>query len=93
MDDDINKIIERIEEILLNPANEPIDMLGSYIVGATIVRDDIGRYYEKYPLLERVADLGADLETLGGSKHADGVLREIKIKFEELKSQVETKNS
>lgn len=88
MKDEILNIISRIENILQNPRGETADMLGSYIVGATIVRDDIEQYYKKYPLLEEVAELGADLETLGDSKHAEVVLNEINEKFRILKNTI-----
>ena len=88
MNDEITSIIERIEDILDNSRNETADMLGSYIVGATFVRDDIEQYYEKYPLLEGIAELGAELETLGGSEHAGIVLGEIHDKFRLLKKQI-----
>lgn len=88
MNDEIISIINRIEAILQNPRSESADVLGSYIVGATIARDDIEEYYKKYPLLEEVAELGADLETLSDSKHAEVVLNEIHEKFQVLKNSI-----
>lgn len=88
MSDDL-QIIERIEEILRNEHNEPAYMLGGYIVGATIVRDDIDKYYKKYPLLETIAELGADLETTNKDDEiALQVLEEIRDKFAILKQSV-----
>jgi hypothetical protein len=88
---EIVAIVDRIEKILQNPRGESIDMLGSYIVGATIIRDDIEDYYTKYPLLEKIAELGADLETLGNSDFAEDVLLEIKTNFHKLKEEVKSK--
>lgn len=93
MNDEIGHIINRIEDILRNSRNEPADILGSYIVGATLARNDIDQHYKKYPLLEKVAELGADLETLGGSEYAENVLNEIRATFDILKNQVRENSS
>ena len=82
------EIVDQIEGILRNPRNEPADMLGSYIVGATIARDDIEQYYEQCPRLEIVAELGADLETSGGTSYADEVLAKIHENFRILKQEM-----
>lgn len=89
MNDEIQNIINRIEEILQNSRDVSPDMIGSYIVGATIVRDDIEEYYKKYPLLEKIAEQGADLETMGNSKHAEIVLNDIRENFRILKNMVQ----
>lgn len=93
MNDEIQSIISRIEDILQNSRGVSPDLIGSYIVGATIVRDDIDQYYKKYPLLEKVAELGADLETLGDSKYAEDVLTEIHDTFYILKNQMPENSS
>ena len=62
-------------------------MIGSYIVGATIVREDYELYQERYPLIEQIADLGADLETLDGSQ-AELVLKGVHNNLGLLKQQV-----
>lgn len=89
MSEEIQRIAARIEEILANKNNEPLDVLGSYIVGATLVRDDIEPHFKAFPLLEKIAELGADLETLAGSEHAEVVFAEIQDAFASLKSQFE----
>ncbi|MFZ1302190.1 MAG: hypothetical protein WAQ27_06495 [Candidatus Microsaccharimonas sp.] len=78
----IETVITELQNILSNPTNVAPDMLGSYIVGATIVQDDSDVLFEKYPLLEELAELGADLETLGSSPEALQVLSEINAKLE-----------
>lgn len=90
MDERVEAIIVRIEEILSNPSNEQADRLGSYIVGATLVQDDIEPVFEAYPLLEKIAELGADLETQGGTPYADTILEEIKTAFVELKQDIQS---
>ncbi|MBC7764145.1 hypothetical protein H7Y29_00345 [Microbacteriaceae bacterium] len=88
MSNAIHEIIARIDQILLNEKNETLDVLGSYIVGATIIRDDYEYYQDKYPILAVVADLGAELETLKGSEHERIVFEDLKNNFTHLKQQV-----
>lgn len=85
MDEEVEKVILRIEEILSNPNDEPLDRLGSYIVGATLVREDIEPIFEACPPLEKIAELGADLETQGGTEYASKIFDEIERLFDELK--------
>lgn len=51
----ITEIIIKIEKILLNKRGDSLDQLGSYIVGATLVRDDYEELVEAYPQLAEVA--------------------------------------
>lgn len=85
---DIHRIVDRIDQILKNERNQPLDMLGSYIVGETIIQDDYGEIQKKYPLLEKIAELSSDLETLGGSKYATRVHQEIIETLSQLKREL-----
>ena len=60
----IQDIIKTLETIAENIDSQPLHILGSYIVGATIVRDDIDELNSRYPELERISELGAELETI-----------------------------
>lgn len=83
----IQEIIKRLDEISANKDKKPLDIIGGYIVGATIVRDDIEELYKQYPQLETIAELGAELETLEGSIHAASVFKEFQnalIHFKEV---------
>lgn len=71
----IQEIIKTLDDISANKDNQPLYILGGYIVGATIVRDDIDELYIKYPGLEMIADLGADLETLEDDAYAYTVFK------------------
>lgn len=84
----IQGIIARLDEILQNKNNEPLDQLGSYIVGATLARDDIENHFSKFPELEEVAELGAELETLSGSEYANEVFQKIRITLDSLKQNL-----
>jgi hypothetical protein len=72
----IEEIIQTLDAISANKDNQPLDVLGGYIVGATTVRNDIDELYAKYPGLELIAELGADLETLASSEHEATVFKE-----------------
>lgn len=85
----IQEIVTRIDEILINKQSAPAYVIGGYIVGATIARDDYEELSVQYPLLETVAELGAELETLDGNEAAK-ILRQIINPFETLKTQVNT---
>lgn len=89
MQDEVLAIVNRIEEIIRNESHQPIDVLGSYIVGATIVRDDAETIFEAYPDLEAIADLGSELETLSGTEHAEQVFNEIEEEFADFKQKFE----
>jgi len=60
----IQDIIKTLETIAENIDSQPLHILGGYIVGATIVRDDIDELNSRYPELERIAELGSELETI-----------------------------
>lgn len=61
---------------------EPLDQLGSYIVGALIV-DEIGfELYQSNETVERIAELGSDLEISNGSNE------ELQEMWEEIKALV-----
>lgn len=85
---EIHDIVERIDEIVSNKNDEPLDQLGSYIVGATLVREDTETLFSKYPELETIAELGAELETLEGSVYEKEVFINIKTHLNALKLQV-----
>jgi len=59
----IQEIIKKLDEISANPDNEPLYTLGGYIIGTTIIRDDIEELQEQYLGLELIGDLGDELET------------------------------
>lgn len=84
----ITDIVKTIDDILKNEKNEALYVLGGYIVGATIVKENIEEVYEQYPLLEEIAELGADLEMLEDNTYALPVFQEIQEKFATLKSQL-----
>lgn len=86
----IHEIVKGIGDILKEKRGEPIDMLGSRIVGVTIVSEEFEKYYAEYPPLERLAELGAELETLADSKYAEEVLGEIMEELGKLKLAIHT---
>lgn len=89
----INGIFNRLVGIMSNSHNESLDKLGSYIVGCTIVLDDIDEYYKDYPVLEEVAELGAELETVSDRQYQIELLDKIKAKLVLLKDLLDSKQS
>lgn len=91
VDDLINQkyiaIVHRIENILKNEKNESLSVLGGYIVGATIVRDDWEENFQtRYPVLNEIAELGADLEITDDTERASEIMRQIQRKVSRLRS-------
>lgn len=81
-DDRKQIVIDKIKHILQSSKNEPLDCLGSYIVGATLARDDWEDVFQdNYPLLDEIAELGAELETTEDTEYAANIIREIKEKL------------
>jgi len=81
----IQEIVDRLDAISSNVNNEPLYILGGYIVGTTIVRDDIDELYEKYPKLEYIAELGAELETLEETEFAEPIFKRFQIALKQFK--------
>ena len=77
----IEDIYNRLKDIIANPKNESLDLLGSYIVGCTFVLDDIKKYFADYPVLEEIAELGAELETIDDISYQNMLMSEIKSKI------------
>ena len=85
----IKDILANLEAISQNRNNEPLHVLGGYIVGATIVRDDIEELYRSYPQFEIIAELGADLETLQDDALAKPVFEEFRQRLHEFATQLQ----
>lgn len=84
-DDRKQIVIDKIKHILQNSKNEPLDCLGSYIVGATLARDDWEDVFQdNYPLLDEIAELGAELETTEDTEYSANIIHEIKEKLSQI---------
>lgn len=84
----MQEILMKLEAIASNKKNEPLYVLGGYIVGATILRDDAEQLFNRYPALRELSELGADLETLTKESDAKPVFKEFKEKLAVLKNQL-----
>jgi len=86
----INDICKRLQKILANKDDESPETLGGYIVGCTIIPDDIEAYYVDYPVLDEIADLGSDLEIGNYGNKQDGYsyLSQINNKVKELQKSI-----
>lgn len=85
----INEIIKTLDVISENKDNKLLYILGGFIVGATIVRDDIDDLYIQYPGLESIAELGAELETLEDNALATPVFKQFQDSLAYFKKHIE----
>ena len=85
----INEIIKTLDVISENKDNKLLYILGGFIVGATIVRDDIDDLYIQYPGLESIAELGAELETLEDNALAIPVFKQFQDSLAYFKKHIE----
>lgn len=81
--DDINTIYDRISKILKNDQKHSYKTMGQLIVNLFSGRADIERYYDLYPPLLDVAELGANLEHVEAN-HGREVIDQIKYKMQQL---------
>lgn len=87
----IQDIITTLENISNNKENQPLYILGGYIVGATLVRDDYEDIITDYPSLEVIAELGAELETLENMEDANPIFEQFQRTLIDLKRTVDKK--
>lgn len=81
----IGDIIATLENISDNKDNQPLHVLGGYIVGATLVRDDYEKIIVDFPSVEAIAELGAELEMLEDDEYANTVFRQFQHALANLK--------
>lgn len=80
----INNAYDRISKILKNDQHYPYSVLGKLMIECMVAIDKIDQYYEKYPPLVDIAELGAALE-YENSKYQDEIIKQIRYKMQELK--------
>lgn len=81
--DEINDIYDRISKILKNDQKYSYKTMGDHIVKCTSVHSNIEEYYDKYPPLLDVAELGASLEYEGGGYQKE-IIDQIHYKMKQL---------
>jgi hypothetical protein len=81
----LQNIIKRLQEIIKLEGIEPLDQLGSYIVGVLII-DEVGyNLYQTNEKVARIAELGGNLETgNGGDEWMKKDWEEIKMLVDQL---------
>jgi hypothetical protein len=77
----------RLNEIIKNEAQKPLDQVGSYIVGCTLAAEGIERLFESYPTLVKIADIGADME-YQGEEYLQEYYQSLKKLLVELETEV-----
>lgn len=81
-----NELIEQLEKIIRNENGYPLDVVGSHVVGATIVRDEYEELTQQYLGLEDVAEAGANLERMADDpEEASRAYEHLKRALEHLK--------
>ncbi len=81
-------IIATLDTIAANKENKPLYILGGYIVGATLVRDDFESLREEHPILDTLSELGAELETIEKDEEALPIFREFQDELHRLKQSL-----
>lgn len=87
----IRDIIATLENISDNKDNQPLHILGGYIVGATLVRDNYEEIIADYPSVEAIAELGAELETPEKDEYANTIFRQFQHALTDLKQAVDAR--
>jgi hypothetical protein len=80
----INDIYDRISKILKNDQKYTYSKMGALIITYITSINSIDGYYQNYPPLLDVVELGAALE-YEGSEYPDEIVRQIRYKMSELK--------
>jgi phosphoglycerate-specific signal transduction histidine kinase len=62
----IEDVYSKLAKIIKNDDNIPLEQMGSLIVGCTLAQDDIELLFRDYPVLEEIAEIGADMEWQAG---------------------------
>lgn len=81
----INGTYDKIAKILKNDQQYPFTVIGKRIISCAAALSDIEQYYEKYPPLLDVIELGASLE-YEGSTHQSEIMKQIQYKMAELRT-------
>jgi hypothetical protein len=83
--DDINAIYDQISKVLKNDQQYSYKKMGELIITCTSTRDNIEQYYDRYPPLLDIAELGASLEHTG-TAYSREVIEQIRYKMQQLLS-------
>lgn len=79
----INDLYSQIRKTMKNDQKYPYSKMGALIVASMSSKRNIDAYFEAYPPLVDVAELGAALEH-GGGKHNEELIEQINYKLRQL---------
>ncbi len=82
-------IIAALNTIAQNKENKPLYVLGGYIVGATLVREDFESLSQEHALLGTLSELGAELETIEDDSEALPIFKEFQNELSKLQQSLE----
>jgi len=83
----IDTVYSSLVEIIKNDAMKPLDQVGSYVVGATMAEASIDSLFDKYPVLEDIAEIGASMEW-EDENYLDECYQRLKFLIEKLGKQI-----
>lgn len=86
----IDTVYLSLVEIIKNDARKPLDQVGSYVVGSTMAKEGIDGLFEKYPILEEIAEIGASMEWQG-KDYLEEYYQQLKTLIEVLGKRIDTK--
>lgn len=83
----INDTFDRISKILKNDQHYTYKQMGALIIAHIATIDNIDYYYQNYPPLLDVAELGAALE-YEGTAYQDEIIKQMRFKLSELRKSL-----
>jgi hypothetical protein len=88
IDNDINKIINRLNYIMTNEEKKSLSDIGGEIVGMIGALDNISIIYEHFPMLEVIANRGTELKLTTDEMRSKQLHAEIQASLDELRRTI-----
>lgn len=88
----IDVVYYNLAEIIKNDDKRPADRVGSLIVDCTLPLYNIESLYIDYPILEEIAEIGADMEWQGEAYFAD-YIKQLNEKIKALENSINKKSA
>ena len=86
-DEYVNDLYNRLSVIVKNDRKYSYSEMGEMIIKNTHAAPGIEYYFQTYPPLIDIAELGASI-AYEGTRHHDDIVKQIKYKLQELKSSL-----
>jgi hypothetical protein len=86
----VDAIYNHLAKIIENKEKRRPDQVGSLIVGCTLAKDGIEHLFVEYPILEEIAEIGADLEWQG-KEYFDEYIKILNVKIKDFANSINIK--